>query len=87
VVNDLALFLGDVIIERSPNLRWVMFDKGSRDVAFQRRVIMGFTGVANPKYNVDVDLLLATYGHQIVAGKSVATDAFVTWIGAAIDKA
>ncbi|TCC15504.1 hypothetical protein [Kribbella sindirgiensis] len=87
VVNDLALFLGDVMIERSPNLQWVMFDKGVRDVAFQRHVIMGFEGVANPKYNVDVDRLLATYGHQIVAGASDETDAFLTWIAAASDKA
>ncbi|TDO55247.1 hypothetical protein EV651_115211 [Kribbella sp. VKM Ac-2571] len=87
VVNDLALFLGDVMIERSPNLQWAMFDKGVRDAAFQRHVIMGFKGVANPKYNLDIDRLLATYGHQIVAGESVETDAFVSWVAAAIGKA
>lgn len=87
VVNDLALFLGEVMIERTPNLQWVMFDKGVRDVAFQRHVIMGFTDVANPNYNVDIDLLLASYGHRIVAGEPVETDPFVAWVAAAIDKA
>lgn len=62
-----------------------MFDKGARDAAFQRHVIMGFKGVANPTYNVD--RLLAMYGHRIVAGESVETDAFVTWVAAAIDRA
>lgn len=87
VVNDVGLFLGDVIIERNPNLKWVMFDKGARDIAFQRHVIMGFSGVANPKYNVDVDRLVATYGHRIIAGEPVEADAFVVWIHASATKA
>lgn len=87
VVDDLALFLGDVIIERNPGLKWVMFDKGVRDIAFQRHVIMGFSAVANPKYNVDVDRLLATYGHRIIAGEQVEADAFVAWVAAAATKA
>lgn len=57
VVNDLALYLGDIIIERVPNIHWTFFDKGSKDVAFQRHVLMGFTRVKNLKYNVDIDLL------------------------------
>lgn len=87
VVNDLALFLGDAIVATSPeNLKWVMFDKGSRDIAFQRHVIMGFS-VANPKYNVDIDRLVDTYGHRIVAGEQVETEAFATWVAAAASKA
>jgi hypothetical protein len=87
VVNDVALFLGDVIIERSPGLRWVMYDKGARNIAFQRHVIMGFMGVANPGYCVDIDLLLATYGHRIIAGEKVETDAFLMWVAGAVAKA
>lgn len=87
VVNDVALFLGDVIVERGPGLKWVMFDKGARDDAFQRHVIMGFSGVVNPKYNVDIDGLLATYGHRIVSGQGVDRNAFVTWIVSACGKA
>jgi hypothetical protein len=87
VVNDLALFLGDVVIERCPGLRWVMFDQGSRDAAYQRHVLMGFTKVANPKYNFDIDLATATYAHQIVEGQDVPGDAFVTWISSAEEDA
>jgi len=83
VVNDLSLFLGDVMIQRSPNLKWVFYDKGAKDLSFQRHVIMGFCKVANPKYNTDIDLLLATYGHRIVAGQDVETDTFVTWVTSA----
>ncbi|MFF1820697.1 hypothetical protein ACFVWG_25550 [Kribbella sp. NPDC058245] len=83
VVNDIGLFLGDALIERNPHLKWVMFDKGKRDLAYQRHVIMGFTEVANPKYNVDPDLLVGMYGHRIIAGQGIETDAFVTWGGAA----
>jgi len=87
VVNDLALYLGDVVIERCPNLRWVMFDKGAKDAAFQRHVIMGFSGVPNPKYNLDIDHLVATYGHRIIAGQDVESDAFVSWVSSAQTKA
>ncbi len=87
VVNDMALYLGDVIIERGSGLAWVMFDKGTRDLAYQRHVIMGFSGVANPKYNFDIDHLLATYAHRIVAGDPVESDAFVTWVASAVNDA
>jgi hypothetical protein len=83
VVNDLALFLGETIIARSPSLGWVLFDKGKKDVSFQRHVISGFTQVANPKYNIDIDRLVATYGHQIVSGQDVQADAFAQWLAAA----
>jgi hypothetical protein len=76
VVNDVALFLGDAIIERAPNLEWKFFTFGKRDLAYQRHVIMGFP-VANSKYNVDVDRNIAIYGHRIVAGESNREDYFV----------
>lgn len=87
VVNDVALFIGDVIIDRCLGVSWVMFDHGKRDAAYQRHVLMGFGGVPNPKYNVDVDLLVATYAHRVIAGQPVEADAFVVWVGAATTKA
>jgi hypothetical protein len=83
VVNDIALFLGDVLIRRCPGLRWEMFTSGRRDMAFQRHVIVGFTNVANPKYNVDIDLAVATYGHQIISGEEVDPKFFVAVLHAA----
>jgi hypothetical protein len=87
VVNDLALFLGDVIISRAPMLHWAFFDGGARDAAFQRHVLMGFTRVANPKFNVDIDLQLAALGTRIVKGKRGVGDEFKAWIDKAVELA
>jgi hypothetical protein len=87
VVNDLSLYLGDVMIERCPSLEWVMFTRGAKDNAYQRHVIMGFTGVPNPNYRIDIGLLLATYGHRIIGGHDdIEDDAFVGWVSAAQEK-
>jgi hypothetical protein len=86
VVNDVGLFLGDVIIERCPGLRWEFYTWGKKDVSYQRHVIMGFTQVPNPKYNIDIDRRVATYGHRIVASRgSVLSYGKVTVRGVEID--
>ncbi|MFI7064665.1 hypothetical protein ACIBL3_26980 [Kribbella sp. NPDC050124] len=87
VVNDLALFLGDVMIQRCPTLHWTFYDKGAKDLSFQRHVIMGFSKVPNPKYNVDIDFLLGSYAHRIVANQEEERDAFVRWVRGAQEKA
>jgi hypothetical protein len=69
VVNDVAMFLGDVMIERCPGLRWEFFTWGKKDAAYQRHVIMGFSQVANAKFNIDIDRAVAVYGHRIVASR------------------
>lgn len=86
VVNDVALFLGDVIIERCPGLRWEFYTGGKKDVSFQRHVLMGFSQVPNPKYNLDLDRAVATYGHRIVASRgSIAHHGQVNVRGVEID--
>jgi hypothetical protein len=87
VVNDVALFLGDLIISRHPQLRWTMFEAGKKDAAFQRHVVMGFTKVSNPKYNLDVDMAVATYAHRLIAGQPVEDDYFFKLLRAADTKA
>lgn len=87
VVNDVALFIGDAMISRCPSLRWSFYDAGAKDVSFQRHVIMGFTSVPNPKYNIDVDRLVATYGHRKVTGQDIEGDAFWRWVRTAELKA
>lgn len=72
VVNDVALFLGDVLIERCPGLHWEFFTWGKKNAAYQRHVIMGFSRVPNPKYNIDIDAAVAAYGHRIVASRGSA---------------
>lgn len=77
VVHDVALFLGDVAIERSPGLRWEMFTRGKRDISFQQPVIMGFTKVANPRYHVNLRSALAVNGLRVASGMSVRDDLLV----------
>ncbi len=76
VVNDIALTLGDLMIRRSPNLKWVFFDRSKKEAAYQRHVIMGFTQVANPDFYVDIDAVVATDAHRIIAEKPVPEDSF-----------
>lgn len=77
VVNDLALFLGDVIIERSPVLRWELFTAGAKNISYHRHVIMGFTRVPNSRYDFDIDRLVATHLVRVVGGLPEDTDYFV----------
>jgi hypothetical protein len=86
VVNDIALFLGDVIIERAPNLRWDFLGSGRKDISFQRHVILGFP-VPNPLYNIDVDLRVAIHAQRIVSGLGVRNDEFVQMIASAVELA
>lgn len=69
VVRDVALFLGETLIGRCPGLRWEFFTWGKKDVAYQRHVIMGFSRVPNPKYNLDLEAAVAAYGHRIIASR------------------
>jgi hypothetical protein len=86
IVHDVALFLGEVIIERCQGLRWELFVGGKKDVSYQRHVITGFTDVSNPKYNLDLTRRVATYGHRLVASHgSVAQHGTVTVRGVDID--
>lgn len=70
VTHDVALFLGNVMIERHPNLHWEFFTWGKSNVAFQRHVIMGFS-TEDPKFhtNIDIDRSVSTYAHRIVESR------------------
>jgi hypothetical protein len=86
VVNDIALFLGERAIAASGGtLRWAFFTAGRKDIAYQRPVLMGFD-VPNPRYNVDLDLVLGMYGHRVVRGDAVDPGFFTNLLGAAADR-
>ncbi|MGW4400236.1 hypothetical protein ACWEHA_33510 [Amycolatopsis nivea] len=76
VANDVAVFLGSLVVARNPSLHWALFTGGKRDVAFHKHVVMGFSKVANPKYNLDIDRVVATYAYRIIEGQDVETDYF-----------
>ena len=87
VVNDLALYLGDVIVSRNPGVAWIIVTRPEDDVSFQRHVLTGFTKVPNPRYKIDIDMLIGTYGQRVIAGLSVEPDEFVRILNAAASKA
>ncbi len=70
VAHDVALFLGDVLIERHPTLRWEFFTWGKKSVAYQWHVIMGYSTV-DPKFRVNTDLarIVTGYGHLIIMSR------------------
>jgi len=87
VVHDVALFLGDVMIERHPNLHWEFFTWGKTNVAFQWHVIMGFS-TEDPKFhtNIDIERMVASYAHRIIESRgSNASYGVVEIRGVAID--
>jgi hypothetical protein len=88
VTNDVALFLGDVTIERAPMLHWAFFTWGKRDVAYQRHVVMGFPGDERLRLNWDFDRRVAAYGVCAATGAlPTEDDEVLTWVQLAVDKA
>jgi hypothetical protein len=85
VVNDLALYLGDAMIERNPRLSWTLVTSPRRHISFQRHVLTGFD-VPAPRYIADIDMLVASYGHRVIGGLAVHSDEFVRLLNAATDR-
>jgi hypothetical protein len=87
VIHDVALFLGEVIIERHPHLHWEFFTWGKANVAFQRHVIMGLS-TEGPKFhtNINIDRMVANYAHQIIESRgSTPSYGTIDVRGSAID--
>lgn len=81
VVNDIALFLGDVIIDRAPGVRWVFYEWGAKNVSYQRHVLMGFSTSSNPKFNLDIDREVAALGYHVIYGTDQGEDVFASLVG------
>lgn len=62
------------MIRRDPQLHWDYFVADKRDIGYQKPVIMGFTD-APKDYYVDIDRLVVTEAHCIIAGDPVRRDA------------
>ena len=84
---DIALYLGEAVISRAPNIEWRLFTGGRRDVSYQRPVLTGFKGVSNPNYNVDPERLVGSHGHRLVGGLQEPPDLFVQIVRSAAAKA
>jgi hypothetical protein len=84
VVNDIALLLGDRIVEQSgQTLRWELSKRDKRSVSYHRPVIVGFD-VKNPNYSLDLDLLIGMYGHRVIQGQPSDPDFFQSLVTSAV---
>jgi len=86
VSHDIGLFLGDTIIDRVPELHWILHPFGKKELSYQRAVIGGFSRMPVANYTVDPRLIVAVYGHRVVASRgSIATLGKVPLRGVEID--
>lgn len=58
VCNDIAMYLGELLVSNYENLRWKMITSPKSDVSYQRPAVVGFQSVPNKRYNVDFDYSL-----------------------------
>jgi hypothetical protein len=61
LVADVALWLGDRMIDAAPHLRWALSVSHRKATGYQRPVLVGFRAVADPHYYVDVAHLIASW--------------------------
>lgn len=76
VVNDIALFLGGVIIARNPERHWKMVERPTSDVSYQRHVIGGFPN----GFTLDVDLAVAGVGIDVTHHRPIPANQFVRFV-------
>jgi hypothetical protein len=66
VIADVALFLGEVIIERTPGVEWRFFDRPPKEhLGYRRPVLTGFD-VPNPSYYTYPEWLVSSYAHGLL---------------------
>lgn len=70
VCEDVALYLGDVMISRHPGLRWDFFTWGKNNGSYQCHVIMGFP-FDDPALHTNLDLggIVHAYGVQVLKNR------------------
>lgn len=87
VSHDIALFLGELILARHPNLRWEFVTGGRRGIDYQQHVIMGFRSEkARFRTSMNLERMAVSYGHRIIAGQgSTRAQGSVTVRGHTVD--
>lgn len=77
LIIDIALFIGELLIQAAPHLKWNFVTKPKNDASYQRTVLAGFQSVKNKRYHVDLEGVLVGYAYQIVAGSEHNQKEFV----------
>ena len=87
VCNDIGMYLGELVTKRSPELEWRMEAGGKRGINYQRPVIMGYTGVENPRYSVDFDMALCRYAVRLAQGGSREEGSIPSMVSYSLERA
>jgi hypothetical protein len=78
VAYDIGLFLGDLVIKRSPGLEWRAYLPKSKtmkaSLSFQNPVVQGFKRVSSPEYFIDPFIMVGSYGGALVNGLADSPD-------------
>lgn len=76
VSTDVGLYLGEVLIERAPNLHWHFFVGSRRDESYQEPVVTGFRDTPDPSYYVNLAFRVVGLGHRVIHGLPTPVDFF-----------
>jgi hypothetical protein len=97
VTNDVALFLGQLLIGRTRTLRWLfqidngslqypargLTDRGARTYVHPG-LIIAFPVGSDRHYRLHLDEMVASYGHAVLAGHHVDPDYFLNLLLAGV---
>lgn len=97
VVNDVALYLGHLLVSRTRTLRWLfdiengilrypaagLTDRGARTYVHPG-LIIAFPIGADRHYRLHLDEMVAGYGHAVLAGHHVDPDYFLNLLLAGV---
>ena len=74
VIGDVALWLGDRMIARAPQLRWELFTSHKKATGYQRPVLVGFSRVDAEHYYVDIGHLVAAWADLAARRRAARAD-------------
>lgn len=69
IASDLGMFMGNLAIKNCDTLFWKLHTFGKTDFHYQSPVIMGFKNTKIPKYSINFEFVINSYGHRIISGK------------------
>jgi hypothetical protein len=81
VAVDVSLWLGERIISRAPHLRWELYVGVKKSTGYQRAVLVGFMGVDDARYYVDVAHFVSSWC-ELCARRRMARADFLATIEA-----
>ncbi|WP_353111804.1 hypothetical protein [Microbacterium sp.] len=70
VCEDIALFLGDLLIDRLPGLRWEFFIWGKKSMSYQNHVIYGYPGRETLRLNTGLSGMVHGYGVRVLEDRA-----------------